>query len=55
MEEGEDKGELLIQNIWTQGMDIIQNMLVVNNDAVSYQSKAPDKFIENSEREKKKN
>ena len=39
LEDGEEKGGLLIRYIWTQGMDIIYNMRVVNTDALSYQSK----------------
>ena len=38
-EEGEEKGYLLIRDIWPQGTDSIYNMRVVNTDAVSYKSK----------------
>ena len=54
LEEGEEKGDLLIQDIWNQGMDSIHNMLVVNTDAVSYQSNTPDKCIETAKLEKKR-
>ena len=52
-EEGEEKGDLLIQDLWTQGTDSIHNMRVVNTDVVSYQYKTPEKFLETSECEKK--
>ena len=35
LEEGEEKGDLLIRDLWTQGTDIIHNMHVMNTDAVS--------------------
>ena len=38
MEEGGEKGDLLIRDLWTQGMDSIHDMHVVNIDAVSYHS-----------------
>ena len=50
LEEGEEKGYLLIQDLWTQGTDSIYDMCVVNNDAVSYQSKTPEKDLESTER-----
>ena len=53
-EQGEEKGDLLIQDLCTQGMDSIHDMLFVNSDAVSYQSKTPEKCIDNAKREKKK-
>ena len=37
LEEGEEKGDLLIRNIFTQGTDSIHNMHVINTDAISYQ------------------
>ena len=36
-------------------MDIIHDIRVVNTDAVSYQSKTPEKCLETSERKKKRN
>ena len=50
LEEGEEKGDLLIQDLWTQGTDSIYDMCVVNTDAVSYQSKTPEKYLESTER-----
>ena len=35
-EEGEEKGELLIWELWTQGTDSIHDMRFVNTDTVSY-------------------
>ena len=53
-EGGDKKGYLLIRDIWAQGTEIIHDMCVVNPNAVSYQSKTPDTFLETDEREKKK-
>ena len=50
LEEGEEKGDLLIQDLWTQGTDSIYDMCVVNTDAVSHQSKTPEKYLESTER-----
>ena len=36
-EEEALKGDLLIRDIWTQVMDSIHNMRVMNSDATSYQ------------------
>ena len=41
--------------LWTQGTDSIHDMRVVNTDAVSYQSKTPEKCMETAEREKNSN
>ena len=54
-EEGEKKGDLLIQDIWTQGTNSIHDMRVVNIDAVSYQSKNTEKCLETAKRENNKN
>ena len=42
-DKGYLKGDLLIRYLWTQGMDSIHDMRVLNNDAASYQSKSPEK------------
>ena len=39
--EGGEKGYILILDLWTQGMDSIHDMCVVNTDAMYYQSKPP--------------
>ena len=44
----------MMKDIWIQGTDSIHDMLVVNTEAVSYQSKTPEKFLETSEKEKKR-
>ena len=49
-EEGEDKGDLQIRGLWTQGMDNIHDIRVVNTNAVSYQSKTPEKCMDTTER-----
>ena len=48
-EEGEENGENLIRDHWTQGTGSITDMRVVNTDAVSYQSKTLEKCLETSE------
>ena len=53
-DEGEEKGNLLIWDLWTHGMDSIHDMRVVNTDAVSYQSKTPEKCLDTAERKNKK-
>ena len=54
-EKGWEKGGILIRDLWTQGTDSIHDMHVVNTDAVSYQSQNPEKCLETSEQDKKKN
>ena len=44
------KGGLLIRDLWTQGMETIHDMLVMNTDAASYQSKTPEKCLETAEK-----
>ena len=41
-EKGNEKGCILIRDLWTQGKDSIHDMRVVNTDAVSYQSKTTE-------------
>ena len=43
---GELKWCILIRDLWTQGIDSIHNMRVVNTDATSYQSKFPERCLE---------
>ena len=43
---GEGDGELLIQDLWTHGTEIIHDIRVVNTDAISYQSKTTKKCLE---------
>ena len=49
-EEGEEKGGLIIQDLWTQGTDIIHNVRVVNTDAACYESQNPEKYLENAKK-----
>ena len=37
----EQKGNLLIRDLWKQGTDSVHDMRVVNTDALSYLEKAP--------------
>ena len=53
-EEWEEKGNLLIWDLWTQGADSIHELRVVKTDAVTYHSKTPDKCLETSKRKKNK-
>ena len=53
-DEGELKGDLIIQDLWTQGTDIIHNMSVVNNDVISHQPQTSKKYLVADKREKKK-
>ena len=55
MEEGGEKGNPLVRDLWTQGTDRINNMRVVDTDAVSYQSKTQEKCPRTGKRKKKRN
>ena len=50
----EQKGDLLIQDLWQQGKDSVHEMRVVNTDTLSYVRKSPEKCFHNAERGKKK-
>ena len=54
-DEGGEKGDLLIWYLWKQEADGIHDMHVVNTDAVYYQSKTPDNYLETADCKKKKN
>ena len=45
MDKGELKRDLLIRDLWVQGMNSIHDMNVMNTDATSYQSKNPKKCL----------
>ena len=47
-------GGLLIRDLWTQEKDSIHNMLSINTDTTSYQSKNSEKLMEAAEKENKK-
>ena len=44
----------MIQDICTQGTDIIHDIRVMNTDAISYQSKTPEKGLETAKQENKR-
>ena len=46
---------VLIRDLWIQGMDIIDDIRVRNTDATSYQSKSPNKYLKTAEKTKNKN
>ena len=50
----EQKGDLLIQDLWQQGTDSVHDMLVVNTDTLSYVCKSLEKCLHEAKRGKKK-
>ena len=50
----EQKGDLLIRDLWQQGTDSVHDMIVVNTDTLSYVCKSLEKCLHDSERGKKK-
>ena len=42
----EQKGELLIWDLWANGTDSVHDMRVVNTDAKSYLEKSPKRCLE---------
>ena len=54
-DKGNQKGDILIRDLWAEGTDSIHDMRVVNNDAISYQSKNLEKCLETAGRKKKSN
>ena len=52
-EATEQKGELLIRNLYQQGTDSVHCMRVVNNDAKSHFAKTPEKCLQEAKRGKK--
>ena len=43
----------MIRDLLQIGVDSIDNMHIVNNDALSYQNKSPNKFLQTAEKEMK--
>ena len=41
----EQKGDLLIGDLWQQGIDSVHDMRVVNTDALSYVHRSPEKCL----------
>ena len=54
MDKGELKRDLLIRDLWVQGMNSIHDMNVMNTDTTTYQYKTPKKCLETTEEEKNK-
>ena len=54
LEVTEQKGDLLIRELWQQGTDRVHGMCVVNTDALTYQLKEPEKCLHEAEKRKKK-
>ena len=50
----EQKGDLLIRDLWQRGTDSVHNMRVVNTDTLTYLKKAPEKCLHEAEKGKKK-
>ena len=50
----EQKGFLLIRDLWQQGTDSVHDMHIVNTDALSYVRRSPEKCLQKAERVKKK-
>ena len=50
----EKKGSLLIHDPRQRRMEIIHGMRVMNNDALSYQNKSPEKCLQTEEKGKKR-
>ena len=50
----EQKGDLLIRDVWKNGTDSVHNIRVVKTDASSHSAKTPEKCIHVAERGKKR-
>ena len=53
-EATEQKGDLLIRDLWANGTYSVHDMRVVNTDAKSYWEKSPKRCLEEAERGKNK-
>ena len=53
-EATEQKGDLLIRNLWQNGPNSVNDMCVVNTDANSHSVKTPKKCLQEAERGKKR-
>ena len=54
LEATEEKGDLLIRNLWKNVTDSIHNMRVVNTDAKFHLEETPKKCLQEADRMKKK-
>ena len=50
----EQKGDLLIRDLWQQGTDSVHDIRVMNTDSLSYVRRSPEKCLQEAERGKKK-
>ena len=50
----EQKGDLLIHDLWKNGTDSVHDMHVANTDAKSHLANTPEKCLQEAERAKKK-
>ena len=53
-EATEQKGDLLLWDLWHNGTDSVHDITFVNTDAKSYWEKSPEKCLEEAEKSKKK-
>ena len=53
-EATEQKGDILIRDIWQNGTDSVHDMRVVNNNAKTHSMKTPEKCLQEVERGKKR-
>ena len=53
-ETTEQKGDLLLWDLWKNMTDSVHDMRVVNTDAKSYWEKSPERCLEEAEKSKKK-
>ena len=53
-EAKEQKGDLLIRDLWQNGTDSVHNTRVVNIDAKSQSTKTPEKCLQEADRAKKR-
>ena len=54
LESTEQKGDLLIRDLWQNGTDSVHDMCVVNTDTKSHSEKPPEKCLPEAELAKKK-
>ena len=54
LEVTEQKGDLLIRDLWQQGTDSVHDMRVVNTNTQLHRPKDPDTCLREAEREKKR-
>ena len=52
-EATEQKGDLLIRDLWKNGTDSVHDMHVLNTDTKSHSVETPEKCLEEAERRKK--